>query len=85
MSLKRRKIIDLDAKQIHALHRSLGLTQQGLAEKLGTRQQTISDWERGIYKPRGTSSTLLTIIAEQASFKYEAGSALEQPSSGSDK
>ena len=74
MSPERRKNIDWDAEQIYALRRSLGLTQQELAERLGTRQQTISDWERGIYKPRGTSSTLLTIVAEQASFKYKANS-----------
>jgi DNA-binding transcriptional regulator YiaG len=41
-----------------------------MARELGTRQQTISEWETGMYKPRGTSSTLLTIVAEKASFKY---------------
>ncbi len=40
---------------------------------MGTRQQTISEWELGLYKPRGASSTLLSIIAERAEFKYEAG------------
>jgi DNA-binding transcriptional regulator YiaG len=42
-----------------------------MAEQLGTRQQTISEWEQGLYKPRGASSTLLTIVAERANFKYE--------------
>ncbi len=51
----------------------LGLTQQQLAEELGTRQQTISEWERNMYQPRGTSSTLLTIVAERARFHYESG------------
>ena len=50
----------------------MGLTQRGLADRLGTRQQTISEWETGMYKPRGTSATLLSIVAEQARFKYEA-------------
>ena len=50
----------------------MGLTQGELAAKLGTRQQTISEWETGMYKPRGASSTLLSIIAEQAKFKYQA-------------
>jgi len=36
------------------------------------RQQTISEWETGMYKPRGAPSTLLSIIAERAKFKYEA-------------
>ncbi len=46
------------------------LTQAKLAEELGTRQQTISEWETGMYKPRGTSATLLTIVAERSGFKY---------------
>ena len=49
----------------------MGFTQQELADELGTRQQTISEWETGIYQPRGASSRLLTIIAERADFKYE--------------
>jgi len=50
----------------------LGLTQAELAQEMGTRQQTISEWETGIYRPRGASATLLGIIAERASFDYEA-------------
>ena len=61
-----------DNKRILALRRHLGLTQRKLADKLGTRQQTISEWETGMYKPRGASATLLSIIAERAKFEYEA-------------
>ena len=61
-----------DSKQVQALRRHLGLTQHELADRLGTRQQTISEWELGMYQPRGTSSTLLSIIAERAKFTYEA-------------
>jgi len=50
----------------------LGLTQTKLAEELGTRQQTISEWEIGMYQPRGTSATLLSIIAERSGFDYKA-------------
>ena len=39
---------------------------------MGTRQQTVSEWEVGMYQPRGASVTLLSIIAERAKFKYEA-------------
>ena len=81
--MKRRKYVDWNAKRIRALRQHLGLTQQELATELGTRQQTISEWERGMYKPRGASSTLLTIVAERASFKYEA-SATEKESSPSE-
>ena len=61
-----------DSQGVQALRRHLGLTQRKLADRLGTRQQTISEWEKGIYKPRGTSVTLLSIIAEQAKFDYDA-------------
>jgi len=61
-----------DSQRIQTLRRHLGLTQQQLADTLGVRQQTISEWETGMYQPRGASSTLLSIIAEQARFKYEA-------------
>ena len=61
-----------DSERIQALRHHLGLTQRQLAETLGTRQQTISEWETGMYKPRGASATLLSIIAERARFKYEA-------------
>jgi DNA-binding transcriptional regulator YiaG len=61
-----------DGKSVQALRRHLGLTQSELSEKLGTRQQTISEWETGMYRPRGASATLLSIVAEQAKFKYQA-------------
>lgn len=61
-----------DSKNIKALRQHLGLTQQEMANRLGTRQQTISEWEKGMYQPRGASSTLLFIVAEQANFKYSA-------------
>ncbi|MBI4186990.1 MAG: helix-turn-helix domain-containing protein [Chloroflexi bacterium] len=61
-----------DGRGIKALRRHMGLTQDQLAGRLGTRQQTISEWETGMYRPRGTSATLLSIVAEQAGFQYEA-------------
>ena len=72
--IKQHKVnrIKWDSDGIQALWRHLALTQRELADRLGTRQQTISEWETGMYKPRGTSATLLSIIAEQAKFKYEA-------------
>ncbi len=61
-----------DSCRIRALRRHLGLTQQALADRLGTRQQTISEWEIGLYTPRGASATLLSMVAERADFKYQA-------------
>ena len=62
-----------DSAKIHALRAHLKLTQNEMAEQLGTRQQTISEWEKGMYTPRGASATLLSIVAERAKFKYQAG------------
>ena len=61
-----------DSERIRALRRHLGLTQREMADRLGTRQQTISEWEVGLYKPRGASSTLLAVVAERARFEYQA-------------
>jgi DNA-binding transcriptional regulator YiaG len=61
-----------DSERVRALRRHLGLTQRELADRLGTRQQTISEWEKGMYRPRGASSTLLSIVAERARFNYSA-------------
>ena len=61
-----------DAGKILALRLHLGLTQREMSNRLGTRQQTISEWETGMYRPRGASATLLTMIAEQAEFRYDA-------------
>lgn len=49
------------------------LSQAELAAELGTRQQTVSEWETGRYRPRGASATLLSIVAERAEFEYKAG------------
>lgn len=61
-----------NGKKIHALRDHMKLTQREMADELGTRQQTISEWEKDMYKPRGASATLLNIVAERARFKYKA-------------
>lgn len=48
----------------------MGLSQDRLADELGTRQQTVSEWETGQYRPRGASVKLLSIVAERAGFEY---------------
>ena len=70
--MKQRKGRQWDKERIRALRQHLGVTQTKLAEELGTRQQTISEWETGVYQPRGASATLLSIIAERNSFEYKA-------------
>jgi DNA-binding transcriptional regulator YiaG len=67
-----KKSVRWDSGGVRRLRKHLGMTQQELAEELGARQQTISEWETGMYSPRGTSARLLTLIAERAGFVYEA-------------
>jgi transcriptional regulator with XRE-family HTH domain len=55
---------------VKALRQHLGLTQEALAQRMGTRQQTISEWETGMYAPRGVSERMLGMVAEQAGFAY---------------
>jgi DNA-binding transcriptional regulator YiaG len=76
---KKRKRVYWDSAGIRALRNQLGLTQQELADELGMRQQTISEWETGIYRPRGGTATLLSIIAERANFTYRASRRLNRP------
>ena len=76
--MKRRHRAVWTGGQVRALRHHLGLTQSQLAQELGTRQQTISEWETELYRPRGASATLLTLIAERAGFAYLATPQAEQ-------
>ena len=40
-----------DGDLVHALRDHLGVSQAQLAETLGMRQQTVSEWETGVYAP----------------------------------
>ena len=59
-----------DGQAVLALRRHMGLNQAGLAEVLGVRQQTVSEWERGIYAPTRARSKHLSLIAEKAAFPF---------------
>jgi DNA-binding transcriptional regulator YiaG len=72
MEQRKRKKRLWSKEEIRALRKHLDLTQARLAEELGTRQQTISEWEKGMYRPRGASATLLSIVAERGGFTYRA-------------
>ena len=60
-----------DKEKIRALRRHLKATQEEMAEEMGTRQQTVSEWETGLYRPRGASKKMLSILAERSRFQYE--------------
>ena len=42
------------------------LSQGELAQELGVRQQTVSEWELGAYMPRGASLRVLSMVAEES-------------------
>ncbi|MCA9918669.1 MAG: helix-turn-helix transcriptional regulator [Anaerolineales bacterium] len=58
---------------IKALRQHMGLSQGELADELGVRQQTVSEWETGAYEPSRASSKHLGLVAERAGFAYEVG------------
>ena len=64
--------VQWEAQRVRALRRHMSRTQQQWARELGVRQQTVSEWERSVYRPRGASATLLHIVAERAEFHYSA-------------
>jgi len=72
MESRKKKRGKWSKEEVKALRQHLNLTQVKLAEELGTRQQTISEWEKGMYRPRGASATLLSIVAERSGFIYRA-------------
>lgn len=62
-----------DAAGVRELRKHIGGTQAELAELLGTRQQTVSEWELGSSHPRRMSQRLLRLVAEEHGF-YRAAS-----------
>ena len=62
---------DWDPEAVRALRERRGETQDAFAERLGTRQQTVSEWERGASHPRRMAQRLLTMLAEEAA-TYDA-------------
>lgn len=50
---------------VKELRERSGLSQAAFARRLGVRQQTVSEWERGRYAPRGASLTVLRLLEEE--------------------
>ena len=83
---KRKVQYQWDNESIRALRGHMRLTQQQMSEELGTRQQTVSEWETGMYRPRGGMNRLLTLVADRAGFEYQVTPKDPLPSEkGSDK
>jgi hypothetical protein len=65
-----------DGAAVRALREHLDLNQEGLAELLGVRQQTISEWETGLYAPSRGRSKHLDLVAERSGFGYKTEDSL---------
>ena len=57
-----------DADRVRRLRGHLGETQREFAARLGTRQQTVSEWETGSRSPRTMARRLLHLVAEEGAF-----------------
>jgi DNA-binding transcriptional regulator YiaG len=57
-----------DADRVRRLRGYVGETQREFAERLGTRQQTVSEWETGASRPRAMARRLLQMVAEERGF-----------------
>lgn len=62
-----------DGDLVRALRDHMGASQAQLAEALGVRQQTVSEWENDAYTPTRATSKLLSFVAERAGFRYDVG------------
>lgn len=61
-------------KTIKSLRQCAGISQSDLANLIGVRQQTISEWETDAYRPRGASIRMLNMVAEKYNFDFNANS-----------
>lgn len=59
-----------DGEAIKALRAHMGLNQSAFADVLGVRQQTISEWEKGVYTPTRATAKYLARVAKEAGFAY---------------
>ncbi|HAG82729.1 MAG TPA: transcriptional regulator [Cyanobacteria bacterium UBA12227] len=60
-----------NSELIKALRLHMGLTQAEFAKQLGVRQQTVSEWENGVYEPTRSKSKHLDLVAQTVGFTYE--------------
>ncbi len=70
---RRRRRSGWSGEEVKALREFAGWSQQELADRLGMRQQTVSEWETGKYEPRRATGVLLEFIAEKVGFSYQTG------------
>ncbi|MEM7029219.1 MAG: helix-turn-helix transcriptional regulator [Chloroflexota bacterium] len=69
------------SEQIKNLRQHAGWTQQDLADRMGVRQQTISEWETGLHTPRYSTSKHLNLIAKEVRYPYQVEDTADAESS----
>jgi DNA-binding transcriptional regulator YiaG len=65
---------------VRGLRDHMGVSQAQLADELGVRQQTVSEWENEIYTPTRATSKLLSFVAERAGFHYGVDASTDEMS-----
>lgn len=61
-----------NAESIKALREKYKLRQHQLADFLGTRQQTVSEWELELYEPKNAYSKVLNLAEAHLKTMFEA-------------
>lgn len=64
-TLKVKKEQKWTAESIRGLRIKYRLTQKEMSAVLGTRQQTISEWELGVYEPKNAYAKVLDLVAAE--------------------
>jgi len=59
----------MSPKQILAIRKSLKLTQQQLADRIGAQRHTVARWETGVNEPKGAYLKALNEIAVKSKRK----------------
>jgi DNA-binding transcriptional regulator YiaG len=62
----------MTARELHAMRRRAGLTQAGLAARMGVDPITVSRWERGAVEPPEPMARLARLLCERASMAAPA-------------
>jgi DNA-binding transcriptional regulator YiaG len=63
----------MSPKQILAIRKSLKLTQQQLADRIGAQRHTVARWETGVNEPKGAYLKALNELAIKAKRKERKG------------
>jgi transcriptional regulator with XRE-family HTH domain len=53
----------MTGKEVRAIRRKMGLTQQELADRVGVARNTIARWEMGVMGVRESAARLLRLLA----------------------